>query len=201
MLQVLAAIFAVITGLYPIFYFILDRKFSLLAYKDDLVLANEVWNIAFYIHIIAGGLSLVTGWLQFLGNIRKRQPDFHRNTGKLYIIFAMLAALAGFYLSAYATGGYISSLGFGLLAIFWFYTTLTAFIHARHNRIGQHRQMALYSYAACFAAVTLRLWLQLLVLSGMDFIPAYRIVAWLSWLPNIIVAAILIKKNTIVTHP
>ena len=46
----------------------------------------------------------------------------------------------------------------------------------------------IYSYAACFAAVTLRLWLPLLVFLFGDFIKAYVLVSWLCWVPNIIVA-------------
>ena len=48
--------------------------------------------------------------------------------------------------------------------------------------------MMIYSYAACFAAVTLRIWLHLLTALFGGFITAYTIVAWLSWVPNLIVA-------------
>ncbi|GAB4428835.1 MAG: hypothetical protein OHK0039_47410 [Bacteroidia bacterium] len=48
------------------------------------------------------------------------------------------------------------------------------------------------SYAACFAAVTLRLWLPILTALLGDFLPAYRIVAWLCWVPNLLVALAVI---------
>lgn len=49
--------------------------------------------------------------------------------------------------------------------------------------------MMVYSFSACCAAVTLRLWLPLL-LGGLrlDFDFAYPIVAWLCWVPNLLVA-------------
>ena len=53
----------------------------------------------------------------------------------------------------------------------------------------------IYSYAACFAAVTLRIWLPLLIVSLGDFITAYRIVAWLCWVPNLMVAYFLVDKR------
>lgn len=53
----------------------------------------------------------------------------------------------------------------------------------------------IYSYAACFAAVTLRIWLPLLTAAFLgDFIKAYTIVAWLCWVPNIIVAYFIVRR-------
>ncbi|RYZ48955.1 MAG: DUF2306 domain-containing protein, partial [Sphingobacteriales bacterium] len=195
LLWILFALLAVIVGLYPGLYFLLDRKFSLLAYKNEGTLLNVSWNIAFYTHIITGGFSLLVGWLQFVARLRNRKPGLHRNIGKAYIFSSLISAVAGFYLSFFATGGFTGALGFAFLAVFWFYTTLSAFVHARKSRILRHRDMALYSYAACFAAVTLRLWLQLFLLSGMAFIPAYKVVAWLSWVPNVLAAYFLIQKK------
>jgi len=51
----------------------------------------------------------------------------------------------------------------------------------------------IYSYAACFAAVTLRIWLPLLMITLGDYLFAYRIVAWLCWVPNIIAAYFIVK--------
>ena len=51
--------------------------------------------------------------------------------------------------------------------------------------------MMIYSYAACFAAVTLRIWLPILTSILGEFLSAYRIVAWLCWVPNLIVAYII----------
>ena len=53
----------------------------------------------------------------------------------------------------------------------------------------------IYSYAACFAAVTLRIWLPILLKIFGDFIIAYSIVAWLCWVPNIIVANLIVRKT------
>ena len=52
----------------------------------------------------------------------------------------------------------------------------------------------IYSYALSFSAVTLRIWLPLLISQFNDFIIAYQIVAWLSWIPNLIVAHLMANK-------
>ena len=119
----------------------------------------------------------------------------HRQIGKLYIISVLLSAIAGIYVGFFATGGLVSSFGFICLGIIWFYTTLMAYIHIKNKRINKHRKMMIYSYAACFAAVTLRIWLPLLILFFGDFITAYKIVAWLCWVPNLIIANLIVRKS------
>jgi len=64
----------------------------------------------------------------------------------------------------------------------------------KNGNINKHQRFMLYSYAVCFSAVTLRIWLPLLTMSLGGFIEAYRIVAWLSWVPNLIVAHIIANK-------
>ena len=51
-----------------------------------------------------------------------------------------------------------------------------------------HRAWVLRSYALTLAAVTLRLWLPgLHVGLGLPFAEVYQTVAWLAWVPNLIV--------------
>jgi len=72
---------------------------------------------------------------------------------------------------------------------------MTAYISIRNKQVEKHQKMMIYSYAACFAAVTLRLWLPLLTAALGDFITAYTIVAWLCWIPNMIVANQIVRRT------
>jgi len=193
-LWVLFAVFAILIGLYPVIYFLQDRKFGLLGGKSDELLANIAWNTGFYTHIILGGLALLIGWIQFSKKFRNRNLKLHRLSGKVYVIAVLLSASAGIYIGFFASGGIVAASGFISLGIIWFYTTLMAYIYIKNKRLEQHRQMMIYSYAACFAAVTLRIWLPLLSIGFGDFITAYRIVAWLCWVPNIAVAFLIIRN-------
>jgi hypothetical protein len=193
LLWVLFALLAIAIGLYPSVYFIIDRNFGLLGSKPDELLANILWNISFYIHIIFGGIALLIGWTQFSTKLRTKNVSMHRNTGKVYVTAAILSSLSGIGIGFFATGGIIPSVGFIGLGLTWFFTTLMAYIHIKNKRIDQHRNMMIYSYAACFAAITLRIWLPLLTNIFGDFITAYKIVAWLCWIPNIIIAYIIVR--------
>jgi uncharacterized membrane protein len=195
-LWILFATFALLIGLYPTIYFLVDRKFGLLGSKSVALLGNTCWNIGFYTHIIFGGIALLIGWTQFSPKMRNRRMALHRKLGKVYIIAVLLSALAGIYIGFFATGGWVSSAGFICLGIIWFYTTAKAYLHIKHREIEKHQKMMVFSYAACFAAVTLRIWLPILTIMFGDFIKAYLVVAWLCWIPNLIVACLITRKTT-----
>ncbi len=187
-LWILMVIGAIVIGLYPGIYFVADRKFGLLSSKPEILLQHMVWNIGFYTHILAGGVALLIGWAQFSLKFRQKYLTLHRKAGILYVLAAVLSSIAGIGIGFFATGGLISAAGFIFLGVIWFYTTVQAFLAIKNKNTVRHEMMMVYGYAACFAAVTLRIWLPLLILGFGDFLPAYQLVAWLSWVPNLFVA-------------
>jgi hypothetical protein len=141
-----------------------------------------------------GGIALLIGWLQFSTKLRLRNLSTHIVIGKIYIISVLCSAVASIGLGFFATGGFITSTGFICLGVIWFTTTLLAYLKIKNMQIEQHRRLMIYSYAACFAAVTLRIWLPVLITIFGDFIVAYSIVAWLCWVPNLVVANLIVRK-------
>ncbi len=190
-------VLSILTGLYPVIYFLIDSKFGLLSSKSAEVLNNNLWNIAFYGHITLGGLALLIGWSQFSKKMRIEKTELHRLIGKIYVISVLISGICSLFIAMYATGGIISILGFFLLGLIWLITTVLSFKAIKAGKIELHENFMIYSYASCFAAVTLRIWLPLLVIAIGDFIYAYRIVAWLCWVPNIIVAYFLIRNKRV----
>jgi hypothetical protein len=188
------ALFAIIIGLYPGMYFFKERTFGLLSSKSNELLSNALWNTAFYTHIILGGIALLIGWLQFNTKLRLRNLSTHIVIGKIYIVSVLFSALASIGLGFFATGGFITSTGFICLGTIWFTTTLLAYLKIKNMQVEQHRRLMIYSYAACFAAVTLRIWLPVLIIISGDFIVAYSIVAWLCWVPNLVVANLIVRN-------
>jgi len=91
----------------------------------------------------------------------------------------------------------VSSIGFISLGVIWLFTTSRAYIAIKNKDLSLHQGMMIYSYAACFAAVTLRIWLPVLTMVFGEFLLAYKIVAWLCWVPNIIFAQIWVKRKGI----
>ncbi|MEH6537534.1 MAG: DUF2306 domain-containing protein [Psychroserpens sp.] len=191
---IIFAILCISVGLYPSIYFMIDGTFGLLESKSDVLLSDTFWNIGFYTHILLGGLALLIGWMQFSKKLRTKNIKVHRTVGKIYIVSVLFSGLASLYIAFFATGGIISILGFMGLGIVWLYSTTISYMSIKNGNVIKHQKFMIYSYAACFAAVTLRIWLPVLTILFQDFIPAYRIVAWLCWIPNIIVAYFIVKR-------
>ena len=98
------------------------------------------------------------------------------------MISVLFSGIAGLYITFYASGGIETKLGFGFLALLWLITTIMAYITIKKKKIIKHQKWMIRSYALCFAAVTLRLWMPILpAVFNLDFSEAYPIISWLCW--------------------
>jgi uncharacterized membrane protein len=145
-------------------------------------------------HALFGAVALFLGAFQFLPAIRRR-PRVHRMFGRIYVGAAVLTGGAGLYMAPYSYGGWITHLGFAGLAVALLTTTLAGLAAIRRGEQYAHRAWMTRSYALMFAAVTLRIELPLLIVFFRgNFDPAYRIVAWLCWLPNLVAAEWMLRR-------
>lgn len=137
-------------------------------------------------HLLGGGVALITGALQVNTRLRKNHPGLHRKLGWLYVFACTWGGVAALILAAQSTGGMVAHLGFSGLGIGWLITTTLAFKYIRDRNIVAHRRWMLRSYALTLAAVTLRIYLPASQVAGIDFESAYRVIAWLCWVPNLV---------------
>lgn len=187
--------FAISIGLYPLFYFLFDMSNGLMNTKSVELLGNRLWQVGFYTHITFGGLALLSGCTQFLSGLRQKHLSLHRNLGKVYVAAVMLSGTAGFGIAFAASAGLWAQMGFAALGFLWLYTTAKAFLAIKKRDIAEHQNWMTRSYALCFAAVSLRLWMPLFLGAfGMGFSIAYPIIAWLCWVPNLVVAEWIIRR-------
>lgn len=148
------------------------------------------------VHVVASMLAILIGPFQFLPRIRKgRLLKIHRWLGRTYLLSILFGGLSGLYMAQFAYGGIISRLGFGVLAILWLYSGYRAYKHIRAKELEQHRQWMIRNYALTFAGVMLRVWSPISGVMGIDFLMAYRAIAWLCWVPNLIFAQWIISRT------
>jgi uncharacterized membrane protein len=194
-LVVLFLFLAISISLYPLAYLLSDMQ-GLLSSKSPNLLSNRLWWAGFYTHIILGGVALLSGCTQFLPKLRQKYLGLHRSLGKIYVVSVALSGTAGLGIAFAGSGGLFAQSGFGVLAILWLYTTSQAYRVIRRKEIRLHQQWMIRSYALCFAAVTLRIWLPLFTVGlGLPFDTAYPIIAWLCWVPNLTLAEVWIRRN------
>ncbi|MFP5353783.1 MAG: DUF2306 domain-containing protein [Gemmatimonadota bacterium] len=93
-----------------------------------------------------------------------------------------------------AQGGIVSRLGFGALAVSWLSTLALAVWHARRREIAAHRRWMVRNFSLTLAAVTLRFYIPGTVMAGIEFEKAYVFIAWLCWVPNLVVAEWMVRR-------
>ena len=145
-------------------------------------------------HIAAAGVALLVGAFQFLRPLRRRAPAVHRWTGRVYIAACTIGGLAGGAIALYTTYGPVAGWGFLVLAVLWVPFTLLALACAMRRNFAAHERWMVRSFALTFGAVTLRLYLPVGVMT-VGFEVAYPIIAWLAWVPNLIVAEIWLRSR------
>lgn len=169
---------------------------AFLRIKQD-VIDFPFYKLAFFTHVYTAVFVIPAGFTQFSAYIRREFTRVHKYTGWVYaIVVICLAGPAGFYMGLFANGGVTSQVSFCLLAILWIYFTGMALAKVIRGDIKSHRQFLIRSFALTLSAITLRAWKYLLVFlfqpRPMD---VYEIVAWLGWIPNLIIAELIIRKH------
>lgn len=165
--------------------------------KEAAILKDGFWHFCFFYHIFCGSIALLSGVFQFSARLREKYTAFHRTLGKIYVLAILTGSPAAFYAAIYANTGWVAGSGFSLLAIFWFITTLFAFLTIRKKQINAHREWMTRSYALTLAAVSLRIILPSeLFFLHLNFSTAYQVVAWACWIPNLLFAEWLIRSKS-----
>ena len=162
----------------------------------DMRVSFESHRALVYGHIFASALALVLGPLQFWAALRSAYPAVHRAMGRVYLgVGVLVGGVCGLLMAPQAYGGLTSSLGFGALAVAWLYSGLRAYRAIRSGNVALHRRWMVRNFALSFAAVTLRLWLPLSMGARLPFEVAYPVIAWLCWVPNVMIAEILLRRQ------
>ncbi|MDO8271581.1 MAG: DUF2306 domain-containing protein [Gammaproteobacteria bacterium] len=142
-------------------------------------------------HVVGSGIALLISPLQLV--IYRRNRTLHRYLGRVYFLAVIAGSIGGYYMAWHAFGGFISTLGLSILATLWWSFTLLAVIYARVGNVAAHRRWMLRSFALTYAAVTLRLMAPALSLY-LDEVTQSQVVYWLSWILNLALVQIWIRK-------
>jgi hypothetical protein len=168
----------------------------------------DIWLVAFFIHVFSSLFVLFAGFTQFSSALLKYKPLLHRRLGYAYVLNVLfITGPAGLIMSFYANGGIPSRIAFVLLSVLWMGFTAAAVYYAFKKKFLVHQMFMIRSYALTLSALTLRAW-KVLLADFTDIRPMdrYRLIAWLGWGLNLIIAEVIIyqiykrKKNKQVRH-
>ena len=188
--QAVLFVAAVLTFITVSRYFTLNPD----VYFPDQMKTYQNHQTALLLHVGGGMVAILTGPFQFIQRLRTRHLMLHKIMGRLYAAGCITSACAGLTMALRAHGGFPSTTGFGMLAILWLVTITFAVTRAYQNKIREHREWMIRSFALTLAAFTLRVILTTHgILEATDaietpFTPVYQATAWLCWVPNLLVA-------------
>lgn len=177
-------------------YIPLDKNVSFLMIKQTEVVERPEYLWFFYTHVYSSIFVMISG---FFAIIRKNFgiKNFHKSMGKFYIFLLLLfSAPSGIYMGVFANGGFFSKLSFVILGLLWWFSTYKAYQHAKNKQFSEHKKWMWRSFALTLSAITLRMWKVFIVyLFHPNPLDVYQIIAWLGWVPNILLIEYLIRKK------
>lgn len=177
-------------------YFSLKPDISFLMIKQTEVTEHPEYLYFFYTHVFTSILVLTSG---FIAILRRNFgiKNLHKISGKIYVFLILFfAAPSGIYMGFLANGGTLAKLSFILLGIAWFSSTFLAFKFALKGKFKEHKKWMWRSFALTLSAITLRMW-KVIIIQYIDIAPMdlYNIIAWLGWIPNLLIVEYLIFKK------
>ena len=111
------------------------------------------------------------------------------------LVVVFITGPAAFMMGWHANGGLPARTSFTLLAFLWVVFTACAWYYAVKRKFIQHRAFMIRSYALTLSAITLRIYTYGFAYFNIHARPVdiYITTAWLSWVPNLIIAEMIIN--------
>lgn len=160
---------------------------------DPDILANLFARPWLDVHVAGAATALLLGPFQFLPGLREKHWRLHRWMGRTYVVGCIAGGVGGFIMAFGSTAGPVATVGFATLAVCWIIANAQAWRMALARRFVEHRAWMVRSFAMTFAAVTLRLDLVVLPLFGLSQDDAYVASAYVSWIPNLVLAELYLR--------
>lgn len=158
------------------------------------------------LHVGTSVLALLTAPLQLWPALRRRGA--HRVIGRIHLFAGVFpGAVSGLVLAVMSTYGPVAQTGFALLSVLWFAAAAAGWRAIRRGRVADHREWMVRVFSLTLAGVMLRLLLPLSLavlapLAGPEvdgeelFAVVYSAIAWLCWVPNLVVAELFLRRRS-----
>lgn len=164
---------------------------------DPAVLARyEPRRAWLLVHVVAGGVALLTGPVQLWLGLANRAVRVHRRLGLTYVTAVAAGAIAAFYLAAHTSLGWGFGTGITGLGIAWVVTTAMAVAAIRLGLVDAHREWMIRSYVVTFAFVTFRATWAVLEAAGIGTMAEQLAMAsWSCWAVPLLVVEVAIQAR------
>lgn len=164
------------------------RNYAPPNFSSDFLLGREpyFWGgyaVAFYVHLVAGPVTLLLGLLLVSRRYRVAFSAWHRALGKLQAAcILVLLTPSGLWMSGYAATGAVAGAGLGALAIATAVCTVLGWRAAVQRRFADHERWMQRTFALLCSAVVIRVIGGAATVAEIDAPWLYTAATWISWL-------------------
>ena len=156
------------------------------AIPSDSVRSHAFFPTLLPLHAVSGAVALLIASVMISPCRRDFTPQGHRWLGYAYGGAVAISGPTGLMVATAADGGWPARIGFITVGLLWMATTASGVCAGRSNDPVVHRRAMTRSVALAFAAVSLRVQNPIFAVLGVPFETYYPVVAWTSWVPNLI---------------
>jgi hypothetical protein len=132
-----------------------NPRLAQLAGLDDLFARHPILTL---VHIVPGTLFMILGPLQFSSTIRTRHLEWHRWSGRVFVICGLVIGISALVMSFRmpAIGGVNQAAATTLFGSFFLFAVCKAFWHIRRREIVLHREWMIRAFSIGLAVATIR---------------------------------------------
>jgi len=158
---------------------------------DDIFARHPLLTL---IHILPGLLFIILGPFQFVASIRNSHPQWHRWSGRIFLLCASIIGVSALVMSFAmpAIGGVNQAAATTLFGLFFLFALAKAFWHIRRREVSLHREWMIRAYAIGIAVATIRPIVGIFVatspLSGLTVHEFFGIAFWIGFVLHLIAA-------------
>lgn len=173
------------------------------AHQAGLVPAVNLFDLRYhqhpwltYLHIVPGVLFFSPGSRQFVRKIGGRWLNFHRWSGRIYLVSGTVSAVSAMLVAARfpASGGAGTAVATYFFGLLFLVCLAKAYWHVRSARIQLHREWMIRGFAIGLGVSTLRVILVLgEVFIDLPFVEAFPISVWLGFSINTLAAEVWVN--------
>ena len=154
-----------------------------------------------FLHIAPGALFLMLAPLQFSVRIRTRSLQFHRWSGRLLVLTAMVTGLSAFVVGLPSFGGPVESSARVVFGALFLVAIIRAFVAIRQRDAPRHREWMIRAFAVAIGVSTVRVVaLVLVAFTGFsEFQKVFGLTFWLGWILTLGAAELWIRRTRLVS--
>lgn len=119
----------------------------------------DEYSFATILHIFPGALFMISGMLQFMNGIRLRHIQFHRVSGKIFILAAYVVGISSIVLifTKQSIGGIDEDLASLFFSVFLLVSISLSWYYISMKKVSLHREWMIRAFSIGLAIATIRL--------------------------------------------